>query len=642
MTDLYANTDPTDPEQLDDIQNVLLKRQAFPAFLHALKTCHASLFDKMKRQLHEKWKPVMRENPMDVELHKQYQGVTYTYSTTQQRVWSTDKSDAFQASINRLSALHGVLNTFKRACIDLKETLALAQANAVAAAAAGPGGGPAAGTAGIVLARGMAAERRAPPKPASIQMAADEFRFFCTKATNWGEDTNMATLSSTGQHQATSELFDDAFWKKITNKNRNDKKLASVTGDILDKDLILTLALALRLATQLWDEEHAKNSAAVSACNFFTQFVYPMLSGKVPLGTVAQQRDTYSSISDAYIALAAGTLGNHNRFAGCLMLTALSPEWREKVLKEMHATTVANAPIDGSFDPHEGLKTPVLHTFDKVWAREERLEAEKNALSPSKKGQLDNKVEALYASHDSLQPSCYAAQSNNQNARPRQSTPKGVRSSSGGRGKNEGKPKVHPGKVTWCTRCGQENHRFRDCTIERSSVHCQSCDVDGHTIQCCGTRLAEVNPDLVNPPPGWVDKPRLGGPPPGKPWGHPPPVLQAAPPPAYEQDRRPQAYLAEHPSRRPSRSPRRRNSPSNSQQRGRSPRYSSPGGTRLRRCSPSPQRGQALPLQAYLAEQSQTQSPPGYAQPLQGPAAQPLPPPPPGYQNPAPPPPLPN
>ena len=130
-------------------------------------------------------------------------------------------------------------------------------------------------------------------------------------------------------------MFEKAFWEKILNKNRNDCKRTSRTGEVRDQDLVLNLDKALRLATNIWDAQNAADSASVSVVKFFNNYVQPMLSGKTPLATVTQQRDTYSSLSDAYLSMTGEVFQNHNRFVGCLMLSALSPEWREKVLKDV-------------------------------------------------------------------------------------------------------------------------------------------------------------------------------------------------------------------------------------------------------------------------------------------------------------------
>ena len=597
---------PTDPDQLAQVMEDINRRQTLNAFLHSVSTCQAALYDKMKRQLNEKWKADMAENPMDEPLMKSHSGIKYAYSPMQQRAWSADYSRGFQDRSAQLDALLLAMHTFKQQCVDLKAARAASAASGLMAAALGPAA-PAAPGPGVapaaprptadpafVLARGIATERRTPPKAMTLQMSDSELRFAMSVAKNWFTDTNSGALTTTGQHQAASELFDKQFWSKICNKNRNECKMQSATGIVTDSELILTLDKALRLASHIWNEHNAKASAAVSVCNFFNGYLLPMLSGKNPLSTVAQQRDTYSTISDAYLNMTGEVFGNHNRFTGCLMLAAMSPDWREKILKEMHKTTEDARPMDGIYDPHVGLKTPVLATFDTVWSKEERMESEKNALAPKKDHKMESNVTNVQALHMETDNTCCLGQTQNQGQRPRSATPNGAkagRSASGGRGRNEGKPRVHQGRIRWCTRCGHESHRVANCTVDRSSVHCSSCDVDGHVDACCGTRLAEKNPDLVNPPPGWVDRQPQRSP-------------QQGSQPSFQQDRQPNpnAYMAQQartpPPARRGRSPGRRSN---------SPRFMSPGGrTKLRRATPSPQRQYT----AYYANPDQQQQPP--------------------------------
>ena len=156
---------------------------------------------------------------------------------------------------------------------------------------------------------------------------------------------------------------------------------------------------------------------------------------------MAQQRDVYSTISDAYLAMTNEVFANHNRFTGCLMLAALPAEWREKVLKEQHKTLPTEEPLDGIFSNRDTLKTPVLNTFDRAWSREERLETEKNALA--KKSQKTESSAQVAASLFAATPGANTCMLAQQAPRPRSATPpaaRQTRSGSGGRGRNEGKP----------------------------------------------------------------------------------------------------------------------------------------------------------------------------------------------------------
>ena len=292
------------------------------------------------------------------------------------------------------------------------------------------------------------------------------------------------------------------------------------------------------------------------------------------------------------------------------MLAALPADWREKVLKEQHKTLPTDNPLDGLFSPHEGLKTPVLDTFDRAWSKEERLETEKSALAKkSQKTESSAQVAASLFASSSWANTCLLAQ---QGPRPRSATPLAARQSrsgSGGRGRNEGKPKVHPSQVRWCTRCGQDDHRVAGCPVDRASVHCSSCDVDGHVVACCGTRLAEKNPSLVEPLPGWESR---------QPYQKQPTYSQKEHV-AHQQDRLPSQsayYARQNNSWRRSPSPRRR-SPGRRSPRGRSPRWTSPGGTRLRRASPSPVRPALSAPSQTTARTAETTLPPPPAQDLE-------------------------
>ena len=312
---------PDDPDQVTEVMNDLLRRQTLGAFLHAAKIAQASLFDKMKRQLGPLWHSDLDQNTMEANLTKQYCGLKYTYSIAQQQAWSADFTTQYNRKTDQLAALLGTMDTFKRKCGELKIRRAADALSGLHAAVAGPhaavpGGPPAAHLGGtdtnLVLARGMATEHRSPPKAASLSMSENELKFFSTKARNWFADTNAGTLSATGQHQAASELFEKAFWEKILNKNRNDCKRTSRTGEVRDQDLVLNLDKALRLATNIWDAQNAADSASVSVVKFFNNYIHPMLSGKTPLATVTQQRDTYSSLSDAYLSMTSEVFQNHN------------------------------------------------------------------------------------------------------------------------------------------------------------------------------------------------------------------------------------------------------------------------------------------------------------------------------------------
>ena len=93
------------------------------------------------------------------------------------------------------------------------------------------------------------------------------------------------------------------------------------------------------------------------------------------------------------------------------MLAALPAEWREKILKEQHKTLPTEAPLDGLFSIRDGLKTPVLDTFDRAWSKEERLETEKNALAKkSQKPESSAQVAASLFASTPASNTCMLAQ----------------------------------------------------------------------------------------------------------------------------------------------------------------------------------------------------------------------------------------
>ena len=125
---------PDDPGELTRAQEDALRAQSFYSFIHATNICQATLFDKMKRQLGNLWHANMEENTMEQNLTRQHNGFKYAFSPAQQVAWSMDFSSSYRDRKTDLENLMTDLDTFKRACVDLKNTQ---EANAAAGLAGG-------------------------------------------------------------------------------------------------------------------------------------------------------------------------------------------------------------------------------------------------------------------------------------------------------------------------------------------------------------------------------------------------------------------------------------------------------------------------------------------------------------------------
>ena len=113
---------PDDPGELAQAQDDALRAQTFYGFIHATNICQAALFDKMKRQLGNLWHANMEENTMDQILQRQHNGLKYAFSPAQQVAWSMDFTANYRDRMNALELLMTDLDTFKRGCVDLKNT----------------------------------------------------------------------------------------------------------------------------------------------------------------------------------------------------------------------------------------------------------------------------------------------------------------------------------------------------------------------------------------------------------------------------------------------------------------------------------------------------------------------------------------
>ena len=80
----------------------------------------------------------MEENTMEQNLTRQHNGFKYAFSPAQQVAWSMDFSSSYRDRKTDLENLMTDLDTFKRACVDLKNTQ---EANAAAGLAGGIAGG---------------------------------------------------------------------------------------------------------------------------------------------------------------------------------------------------------------------------------------------------------------------------------------------------------------------------------------------------------------------------------------------------------------------------------------------------------------------------------------------------------------------